>query len=256
MERADANLADLATMWSRVFQAQESQGDAAASARNDLLVRYHEAVYHYLRDKVRDPHAADKLFSNFALRVLEADKFLKRADPERGRFRDYLKTVLRNMVTDHYRGVQRDNKKVQGFIEGSDQDRAADNDDEDFVGWWRQELANQAWKALDTIEQNTGQPYAALLRHLVDHPGARSAGIAESFSAKRGKAFTAAGIRQLIHRARELFGDLLVQEVARSLNSPGKDFVTPDRLEQELIELNLLNSYCKDALERYAKKNF
>jgi RNA polymerase sigma-70 factor (ECF subfamily) len=254
VDEGELSLADVATVWSKVFEAREADGD---KARNELLLRYHEAVYHYLRNELRDPHAADKIFSNFALRVLEVDKFLQRADPERGRFRDYLRTVLRNMIIDHYRAQQRENKKVQGFVEGADQD-VADADvsttlDEDrrFIDWWRQQLINQVWKGLDDVESKTGQPYGAVLRYQVDHPGARSQQIAEDFSAQRGKAFTAAGIRQIIHRAREMFGDLLVQEVARSLRSKGAETVSRERVEHELIELNLLFSYCKAALDRY-----
>src|SRR3954468_13759997 len=111
------NLADVATHWSRVLQAQGTQGDAA---RNELLVRYHEAVLRYLRAELRDEHAAGQVFSDFAVRVLEVDSFLKRADPGRGRFRDYLKAVLRRMVIDHYRGKGRDQKRRAELTPGGD----------------------------------------------------------------------------------------------------------------------------------------
>jgi hypothetical protein len=57
-------------------------------------------------------------------------------------------------------------------------------------------------------------------------------------------------VRQLIHRGRELFGDLLVGEVARSLQVAPAEPAGADRVEEELIELGLLFSYCKAALER------
>jgi hypothetical protein len=78
----------------------------------------------------------------------------------------------------------------------------------------------------------------------------RSAQLAERLAARLGRPFTAAGVRQLVHRGRELFGDLLVGEVARSLQV---DAATPEganRVEEELIDLGLLFSYCKAALER------
>jgi hypothetical protein len=58
-----------------------------------------------------------------------------------------------------------------------------------------------------------------------------------------GKAFTIAGTRQLLHRARKRFAELLLDEVARSLPTSA-----PDHLEQELIDLNLLH-YCRSALK-------
>lgn len=254
MSNSADSLGELATQWSRVFEAQASRGDRAEVARHELLVRYHQAVHRYFQDQLRDPHAAGKLISNFALRVLEVHAFLRRADPQRGRFRDYLRTILRRMVVDHYREQQRDQKKQQPLIAGSDDEPAelASTPDEDqrFIALWRQELIDQAWKGLEDAEKKTGQPYAAFLRYQSDHPGCRSADIAAHFTS-HGKKFTAAGARQLIHRARERFGELLVEEVARSLRS-GEEKVAADHIERELIELNLLFSYCKAALERYA----
>jgi RNA polymerase sigma-70 factor (ECF subfamily) len=250
-----ANLADVATHWSRVLQAQQTQGDAA---RNDLLVRYHEAVLRYLRAELRDEHAAGQLFSDFAVRVLEADAFLKRADPDRGRFRDYLKAVLRRMVIDHYRARGRDQKRREALLPGGDHEPTADpepspEEDARFTECWRQELINQAWKALEQTERQTGQPYCSALRLKEEQPELRSAQLAEQLSARLGRPVSAAGVRQLLHRGRELFGDLLVQEVARSLRGAADGAPGPERLEQELIDLGLLFSYCKAALEKRAR---
>jgi RNA polymerase sigma-70 factor (ECF subfamily) len=256
MHDIQPNLADLATHWSRVLQAQDPQGDSAASARNELLVRYHEAILRYLRAELRDEHAAGQLFSDFAVRVLEVDSFLKRADPDRGRFRDYLKAVLRRMVIDHYRGKGRDQKKRAELPADGGHDPAVEpspepDADAQFTECWRQELINQAWKALEETEKRTGQPYCSALRLKDAHPGLRSAQLAEQLTALLGRPVTAAGLRQTLHRGRDLFGELLVQEVARSLRTTPGEEVTAARLEQELIDLSLLLSYCKAALERY-----
>jgi RNA polymerase sigma-70 factor (ECF subfamily) len=253
--RETPNLADVVTHWSNVFRAQQAEGDTATAARHDLLVRYHDAVRRYLRAELRDEHAADTVFSNFALRVLEADRFLQKADPARGRFRDYLKTVLRHMVADHHRQRQRDQRKQQPLVPGSEQEPAESEpalpgEDERFLSCWRQELINQTWAALEQAEKRTGQPYAVLLRLQEEQPELRSAQLAERLTARLGRPFSAAGVRQLVHRGRELFGDLLVREVARSLEV---DPATPegsDRVEGELIDLGLLFSYCKAALQR------
>jgi RNA polymerase sigma-70 factor (ECF subfamily) len=70
--------------------------------------------------------------------------------------------------------------------------------------------------------------------------------MAAQLSTELGKPLTAAGVRQLLHRARERFADLLLEEVAQSLAEP-----SPERLEQELLELGLLE-YCRPALQRRA----
>ena len=72
----------------------------------------------------------------------------------------------------------------------------------------------------------------------------RAPQLAEALAARLDRAFTAAGIRQILHRSRERFAALLLDEVAHSLQSP-----TAEQLEEELAELGLLD-YCRPALER------
>jgi hypothetical protein len=68
--------------------------------------------------------------------------------------------------------------------------------------------------------------------------------LANRLASQTGRQWTDVAARQLLHRSRNLFADLLVDEVARSLGDTAHD-----KLEQELIELDLL-SYCQAALHR------
>jgi RNA polymerase sigma factor (sigma-70 family) len=234
------------TTWSGVFKGR-GEGDTAKQARNDLLVRYHEAVYHYFLAKIRDPHAAHELYSNFAVRLIETDRLLKNADPNRGRFRHYLKAALHHMVIDYYRNRARPDQARRLSFDPAQHDVVAVNEDErdgDFSPIWRQELLNQAWKALQALEQRTGQPHYTVLRAQSDNPDVRAPQLAEQLSAKLSKPFSADGVRQALHRAREKFAALLLEEVERTLESP-----TLDELEAELIDQQLL-PYCKKALEK------
>jgi DNA-directed RNA polymerase specialized sigma24 family protein len=250
----ETDLNDLSTQWTNVFRAQQAEGDAALEARNSLLLRYHHAILRYLRAALRDEDAVDQLCSNFAVRVLEADRFLQAANPQRGRFRDYLKAVLRHMIADYYRQQQRQNKQREPWTPAANEPvEAAPNREEEnqrFLACWRQELVNWMWTALEQVQERTGQPYAALMRLQTRQPDLRSAQLAELLSAEGRRPFTAAGVRQLLHRGREVAGDLLVAEVARSLQVDAGDPEGAARVEQELIELGLLISYCKNALER------
>lgn len=250
----DADLGNMATHWSVILRAAQEQGDTAAAARNTLLLRYHEAVLRYLRAELRDEHAVGQVYSNFAVRILEVDRFLQRADPQRGRFRDYLKTVLRHMVADYHREQQRENRQREALArrggESSEPEPPGSEGDQHFLSCWRQELINWAWQRLEETERRTGQPYAALLRLQEQQPGLRSAQAAEQLAAQLGRPFTADGVRQIAHRGRELFGEMLVREAARSLQVDLSDPEGADRVEEELIDLGLLLSYCKTALDR------
>jgi RNA polymerase sigma-70 factor (ECF subfamily) len=227
------------TAWSGVFQGR-GEGDTARQARNDLLLRYHEAVYRYFLRTIRDPHEAGELYGTFALKLLETDRLLKSADPARGRFRNYLRTALHHMVMDHYR---RKGGKSVPFDSGLHNPIAPGGDD-DFSPVWRQELLNQAWKALQALERQTGQPHYSVLRCQTDHPEFKAAQLAELLGTQFGRPFTPEAVRQALHRAREKFATLLLEEVERSLESPNLD-----DLEAELIDQQLLPC-CKRALEK------
>ncbi len=233
------------TTWSGVFKGRGGDDDAK-KARNELLVRYHEAVYHYFLAKIRDPNAAHELYSNFAVKLIETDRILKNADPTRGRFRHYLKAALHHMVIDYYRNRARGEQVRRMTFDPAEHDIIAPGEEErdaDFSPIWRQELLNNAWKALLELEQKTGQPHNTVLRCQSDDPDLRAPQLAERLSAKLGKPFSADAVRQALHRARAKFAALLLQEVERTLESP-----TRDELEEELIDLQLL-PYCKKALE-------
>jgi DNA-directed RNA polymerase specialized sigma24 family protein len=97
----DERLSRISTQWSLIYQAHWGGADAAAAAQCQFVQRYCGAVYRYLLGALRNEDAAEELFQEFALRFVRGD--FRRADPERGRFRDYLKTALVHLVTDHHR---------------------------------------------------------------------------------------------------------------------------------------------------------
>src|SRR6266436_612212 len=106
MERSDpSHLSQISTMWTMLFRAHAGGPEGAVSAQRAMMERYGGAVYRYLLGAVRDQDAAAELSQEFAVRFLRGD--FRRADPDRGRFRDYLKTSLIHLVTDYHRARQR-----------------------------------------------------------------------------------------------------------------------------------------------------
>src|SRR5260370_19257788 len=137
-------LSRISTQWSLVFQAHTHEADAHQAALQALLERYQRAGYRYLLGAVRDPDVADELAQEFALRFIRGD--FHRARPERGRFRDYLKTALVNLVNDHYRQLQ-DKPRALG-VEPAAPVQPSVNSQAEFVTTWREELLENTWKAL------------------------------------------------------------------------------------------------------------
>jgi RNA polymerase sigma-70 factor (ECF subfamily) len=235
-------LSGILTPWSLVCRAHHGPAGAVNSARRQLLQRYGGAVRRYLRKVLHNLDAADEVFQEFALALLRGA--LRGADPQRGRFRDFVRGTLFHLIAD-YRKQQR---KWPGPLPDDGAALAADleevESDRQFLESWCDDLLARAWAALAEIEARTGQPYHAVLRFRADHPELRSPQMAEQLTAQLGRPFTAAGVRQALHRAREKFADRLLDEVTHSLDSP-----TAEGLEAELVELGLID-YCKPALER------
>ena len=205
--------------------------EAAAAARGHLLESYGGAVRRYLLGALKDADAADDLFQEFAYRFLHGD--FRSANPERGVFRDYLKGVIAHLTADFFKRKQKQHPNLpQDFPEPA----AAPADlDREFQESWRDELLARTWTSLADAEKLTGQPFHTVLRCRADHPELRSPDLARQLSETMQRPLTAAGVRQLLHRAREKFADLLKQHVRSSLASD-----EPEELTEELRDLGLL----------------
>lgn len=239
----EPRLSVIQTLWTLVRQARDEAAEVGPEARRELLERYGEAVRRYLRGALRDLDAADELAQEFNLRLLRGD--FDGADPQRGRFRSFLKGVLSHLVADYHRSKARRPRRLSAAVpEPAARDSEPVDPDRPSLECRRQQLLDRAWLALAELQGQTGQPFSTVLRCRVEHPDKCSADLAEQLTVMLGKPVTAAWVRQTLHRAREKFADLLVAEVRKALNNP-----TTVRLEDELGDLGLLD-YCRPALDR------
>jgi RNA polymerase sigma factor (sigma-70 family) len=235
-EECDERLSRIETQWTVLLRAHETAASGARDARDQLLIRYTGAVYRYLLGAVRDPDAAADLCQEFAVRFLRGD--FRRAAPDRGRFRNYVKTALINLVNDYHR-AQRGGPKSLAV------DPAAQElpPEDDFVGGWRQSILDETWKAL--AEENAA--FHAVLFLRIENPEMPSGEMAEKLTTQLDRPITAENVRKMLQRAHAKFAELLLDQVAASLDDP-----TPDDLEAELRAIDLLR-YCRSALEKRRK---
>jgi RNA polymerase sigma-70 factor (ECF subfamily) len=240
----EARLTSISTVWTQLFRAHQERGDAVTLARQQLLLRYHRAAYRYLVGIVRDPAVAQELSQEFAVRFLRGD--FRRVHPERGRFRDFLKAALRHLARDHWR--QRGKAQLPlpeeeaGHLAAPAEDPA--DSDRAFLETWRAEVLARAWAALARAEGDTGRLHHLVLRARAERPQAPLAELASWLGEQRGKPVSLEAFRQVLHRARQQFADLLVAEVAATLAGPD-----PDELLEEIVALDLL-AYCRSAVSR------
>jgi RNA polymerase sigma-70 factor (ECF subfamily) len=244
--KPDEHLSQMSTAWTVLFQAHEGAAEAAGAARRRLLERYAWPVGRYLRAAARDPDAAEELYQEFALKFLRGD--FQRAHPDRGRFRDFLKTVLYHLVVDYHkwRGRRPGPLPSESHVVAPEDEPAA-GPDAAFLKAWRAELLKRSWEELARSERETGQPLYTVLRYRTDHPEMRSHQMAEGLTGELGRPITAGWVRKQLHFARERLADLLLKEVLLTVES-----ASPEDLAGELIDLGLLE-YCRAALERYTQ---
>ncbi|HEV3142998.1 MAG TPA: sigma-70 family RNA polymerase sigma factor [Gemmataceae bacterium] len=234
------HLSRITTLWSAVCPTRAPTADEQIEGHCRLLKQYQAAVYAYLLGAVRNADVADELFQEFALRVVRGD--FSKTNPERGRFRDYLRTALIHLITDYYRERNAWPKRLAENAAASAVEAPAAKES-DFIQHWRDEILERTWQALAEAQPT----YHAVLLFRVQNPDVPSPQMAAELSRHLGKPMEADGVRKALQRAHAKFADLLLDEVAASLGGP-----TNAELEAELRELDLLR-YCRPALAKRSK---
>jgi RNA polymerase sigma factor (sigma-70 family) len=222
------------TSWTTVFEAVQPDGrPEVRAAQERLLRRYERAIRAYLWAGLRDAHRVDNLYQELGVRLLEGK--LQAADPARGRFRHYLKSILHNMVTDEHRRRPGLSFGLPEGLEPSDGGESIELDQETaFLHHWRDEVLRAAWRILDREEREGGKPYHTVLRLRAELEGRSARELAEAVGARLDRAYDEARISCLLHEARERFAALVLETVSETLDRPNLD-----DLEEELIALNL-----------------
>jgi DNA-directed RNA polymerase specialized sigma24 family protein len=241
----ESRLSQLTTRWTLIFEACRGPGDAAKAAQAEVLTRYCGAIYRYALRVLGDDDLALEACQEFALRFVRGD--FRAANPAKGRFRDYVKTAVSHLLGEFRRQQHARRTVLPLDSEAGVPSRTPpplDSIDAEFHAVWRQELLNRTWRDMEEKQETPEPPYYAALWLLAQHPNLTTAELVERLATSGQRRYTDAGMRQLLHRARKVFADLLLDEVARSIFSDD-----PDRVADELADLDLL-TYCRAALAR------
>jgi RNA polymerase sigma-70 factor (ECF subfamily) len=246
MTHTDERLSQIQTVWSDVQLAHTDDAPGVRTAQERLLATYSGAIRRYLRAAVRTDDAADELLQEFSLRFVRGD--FQNVTPERGRFRNFLKTCLYHLVVDYQRRQRRARLAVADTEQLVAAASPADTPESDaaFLRSWREDLLRRAWKRLKEDQRSTGKPYYSVLKARAENAELSSAELAELLAERLQRELTPNNLRVLLHRAREVFAEFLLEAVTDSLPEARRDLI-----EEELIELQLLE-YCRAALEQQA----
>src|SRR5512136_2240603 len=94
------------THWSVVLAAGEGSTVASAEALERLCRAYWYPLYAFVRRQGHEAHDAEDLTQEFFARFL-AKEYVERADPTRGRFRNFLLACLKHFLSEQWRQAGR-----------------------------------------------------------------------------------------------------------------------------------------------------
>ncbi|HRI12574.1 MAG TPA: sigma-70 family RNA polymerase sigma factor [Verrucomicrobiota bacterium] len=170
------------TRWTQVALAGSEDGSAAArDALEQLCARYWPSIYSYLRRRGKAPVEAEDLTQAF-LADLIAKQAFSRADPSKGRFRNFLLGALRRFLVDGQRRTDAEKRGrnkvvlVGDFVEVereySEEAEPALGPDEVFDRRWAATILQAAYSELQAEFSRAGKEarFRELSRFLSD-PG-------------------------------------------------------------------------------------
>jgi RNA polymerase sigma factor (sigma-70 family) len=213
----------ISTEWSLVFDPVQ------------FVNRYEMAIKRYLCAMLKNTDDAEDVAQDFFLWVT-ANGF-PRVRRERGRFRHYLKVTIRNWALNFLRRKRSlVNKSSQFAIHDVEESQPTRSQDEGWLAEWRSCLLNRAWRNLELHQDRSREDiyYTALLL-VVSRPAEDSGTLAVLAGTILGRLIRPDTFRKQLSRARRLFAELLVKEVAETL-----DYPNPPLVEGELVELGLM----------------
>lgn len=231
-ERPAGGSAFPATHWSLILSAGEGEA-RRRQALEELATTYWRPLYVYIRRKGLDPHAAEDVIQGFLERLLGRD-FLAGLDPEKGRFRSYLRTCLdRYMINQHEKetaqrrgGGQRiaslDVEGVEHEVAGSPEDPAKAYD-----RMWARGVLDRALAHLAREHAGTARQAAFTVAMSFFRPGDPPS----YADAAGGAGMTLPQFRSFLHRTRVRYRELIRREVAPTVSVSAIDSEVDDLLK-------------------------
>ena len=227
------------TRWTMIIASAETSAPGAADALAELCRAYWRPLYAYLRGRGADSHLAQDQVQGFFLHLLE-DRVIARADRQRGRFRTFLLTCLRNFLSHEYQqscalkrggGVEIVALDAMEIAEFERQAPAAEADPERaFDVEWALAVVSRSRRKMreESLARGKGKLFDSLADFL---PGAPVATLEEPWAQTADRlGVPVPALKSSVRRLRERFRECLREEVALTVEFP-------DEIDEELRHL-------------------
>jgi len=152
------------TAWSCIEAARDPHHPTFRTAVPRLISTYWRPVFHFLRAKGHATADAENLTQEFFVRCLGPRSPLHRADRGRGRFRDFLRTLVQRFAYDQTARPTRQAEFERGLVSIHDLMRDSDRTYEPPGGETPEEAFDRACQTalLRTVRDNLAAHYEAM----------------------------------------------------------------------------------------------
>ena len=215
------------THWSLVLSARDQRSPESAVALEKLCGAYWYPLYAYVRRRGKSPEDAKDLTQEFFARLLERH-WVGRADQQKGRFRSFLLSAMNRFMADEWdkaraqkRGggqlavpLQFDAAETRYGMEPADRTTPENS----FERRWALTLLDEVLQRLrsEYEQDGRGEYFTTLHSCLVgDRTAQPYAELAVSLGVSEGT------VKSAVHRLRLRYRELLRDEIAQTVASPG-----------------------------------
>lgn len=216
------------THWSVVLLAGEAESAEATAALEHLCRLYWYPLYACVRRQGHTAEDAQDLTQAFFARLLQKN-YLQRADRERGRFRTFLLTSLKNFLHNESRKAQAGKRGGDANVLSLDEQDAEGRylaeptddlaPDKLFEKRWAATLLSQVLSRLRVECADTGRD--ALFEAFKAHFWGNEDGVSHDAIASQ-LGMTTAHLGVALHRLRRRYRQLLRAEVSKTVADPGE----------------------------------
>lgn len=222
------------THWSMVVSAgRQNDTERSREAMQALCQNYWQPLYSYVRRRGYSADDAQDLTQEFFARLLQNNR-VARADQQKGKFRAFLLTSLKNFLSDEWdkAHAQKRGSGIQPCsLQFEDGERTYELEpvnnvtpDQVYERRWALTLLDNVLQTLKAEHERAGkgEVFAALSPCLVgDRTAQPYAELADSLELSEG------AIKSIVHRMRNRYRELLRHEIANTV-------ATPTEVDEEL----------------------
>lgn len=232
----------MTTRWSVVLAAGREPSATAGTAGRDALAvlcqTYWYPLYAYVRRRGHDPEEARDLTQSFFLRLLDKNTIAS-ADPQRGRFRSFLLTALKNFLSNEWKSASAEKRGGGRPIlplaaDFDSAERQYSREPADALTPERLYERRWALALLDAVLSDLQSQYAAsgkaaLFEHLKPYLTGDSHAPPQAQTAAA-LGLTEGATQVAIHRIRRKYRELLRAHIEQTVESP-------EQVEDEIRDL-------------------